>query len=217
MERTVLKSGEAYHIFNKSIANYRIFSDERNCRRFMLILSYYNDINVERRLSDFLKCNKGYNYKPPPLFQSKRNQIVKFIAYCIMPDHYHLEVKLLKEKHIYRYLNNIGNSYTKYFNTRFNRKGPLWQSPYKSVRIKSSEQLLHVSRYIHLNPTTAGLVNNPEEWEFSSYREYINNPRILNEIMHEILIRDTKAYRRFVENNKDYQRKLKLIQKLLHE
>lgn len=64
-------------------------------------------------------------------------------------------------------------SYTKAINKRYGRVGSLFQGPFRAVHVDRNEYLLHLSRYIHLNPVTAGLVPQPEEWEFSSYREYI--------------------------------------------
>ncbi|PIQ72096.1 hypothetical protein COY13_03345 [Candidatus Roizmanbacteria bacterium CG_4_10_14_0_2_um_filter_36_35] len=207
-------TGNFFHIFNKSIANYTIFKDLDNCIRFFQNLGYYNQQTILERISTFLEKNK--DYRPDVLLPDDRHQ-VKIISYCIMPDHYHLLVKILKESCISQYISNVENSYSHFFNIKFKRKGPLWQSRFKAVRIKNNEQLLHVSRYIHLNPTTANLANKPEEWIFSSYREIINNPKILKEKITEISISNNLLYKRFVENNIDYQRKLKLIKKLVLE
>ena len=64
-------------------------------------------------------------------------------------------------------------SYAKSFNRRYARVGPLFQGPFKAVHVDRNEYLLHLSRYIHLNPVAAGLVASPQEWEFSSYREFV--------------------------------------------
>ena len=74
--------------------------------------------------------------------------------------------------------------------------------------------MLHLSRYIHLNPTTAGLVKKPEDWHFSSYKKYISNNYYLKNIMNEITINDCKRYKTFCENQIDYQRSLKKNTKL---
>ena len=65
------------------------------------------------------------------------------------------------------------NSYTRYFNEKIKRKGPLWEGRFKKVLVNSDEQLLHLTRYVHLNPVSAGIVEKPEDWPCSSYREYI--------------------------------------------
>jgi len=64
-------------------------------------------------------------------------------------------------------------SYAKAINKRYNRVGPLFQGRFQAKRIAQDEYLLHLSRYIHLNPVMAGLSRAPEDWEFSSYRDYI--------------------------------------------
>ncbi|MCR4277006.1 MAG: hypothetical protein NUV87_02650, partial [Candidatus Roizmanbacteria bacterium] len=113
------------------------------------------------------------------------------------------------------YLSNVENSFSRYFNIKNNRKGPLWQSRFKSVIIESNEHLLHVSRYIHLNPTTNYLVDFPESWNLSSYKYMISNKKYLTEYIREISINTCLDYKEFVENNIDYQRKLKHIKKLM--
>ena len=205
--------GKIYHVFNKSIANYPIFKDLNNSQRFIQVLDYYNNLLVQSNLGNYLKTNKNYS---PELLTVKDDRLIKFLAYCIMPDHYHLLIEILKEDCLSKYINDIENSYSRFFNIKFNRKGPLWQSNFKFILIKSNEQLLHISRYININPTTNYLVEKPEDWIFSSYKYYLNN-NILKNYLTEISINDTDSYKNFCENNIDYQRKLKLIKKLIME
>ena len=98
-----------------------------------------------------------------------------------MPDHYHLLLKIIKGD-FSKYLGTVENSYSRFFNLKYNRKGPLWQGSFKAVRIKNNEQLLHVSRYIHINPTTSNLIAKPENWRYSSYKDFIENNEILENI-----------------------------------
>ncbi len=208
-------AGEIFHIFNKSIASFGIFKDLTNSQRFIEVLDYYNNIEIRLCFSDFLNINKKYSYES--LLKLKNSSWVKFLAYCIMPDHYHLLIKVLVSNSISHYLNTVENSFSRYFNLKFDRKGPLWQSTFKAVKIVSNEQLLHISRYIHLNPTTNNLVQNPQDWIFSSYSEFINDKEILRTTINEISIQTPKHYQAFVENRKDYQRRLKEIRNLLHD
>lgn len=205
-------AGSIYHICNKSIASFGIFSKKANSFRFIQVLDYYNNVNKLTRLSKFLRNNKDYY---PALLTPKENSVVKFISYVIMPDHYHLVIKVLDNKSIIHYINNIQNSYTRFFNEKYKRRGPLWQSYYRSVRVRTEEQLLHLTRYVHLNPTTAELINKPEEWRFSSYRDFIRDERILSEVITDVTIKSPKNYKNFCENQINYQRKLNKIKKLL--
>jgi hypothetical protein len=63
-------------------------------------------------------------------------------------------------------------SYTKAINKRYERVGALFQGAFQARHVGENNHLLHLSRYIHLNPVKAGLVGRAEAWEFSSYREY---------------------------------------------
>lgn len=200
-----------YHVFNKSIANFGIFSKPKNSQRFIEALSYYNNLKIKLSLSVYQRKNSIDTDLLIPKYQS----IAKIISYCIMPDHYHLLVKVVQANKFSKLINNIENSFSRYFNLKNNRKGPLWQSRFKSVIIESNEHLLHVSRYIHLNPTTKYLVNKPEEWDLSSYKDLIGNEKYLKEYVKEISIDSCLDYKKFVENNIDYQRELKRIRKLM--
>jgi putative transposase len=200
-----------YHIFNKSIANFGIFSKPINSLKFIDTLNYYNDLKIKLSLSVYLRKN----FLNTNLLTPKDGSVTKIISYCIMPDHYHLLVKTIHANKFSKFINNVENSFSRYFNIKNNRKGPLWQSRFKSVIIESNEHLLHVSRYIHLNPTTKYLVNKPEDWSLSSYNDLINNEKYLKEYIKEISIDSCLDYKKFVENNIDYQRKLKHIEKLM--
>ena len=206
--------GSIFHVCNKSIANFGIYKDPKNISRFLKAIDYLNNTKKNLSLTKYLRSikNKKNQFN---LLIPKPNQIVKIIAYCLMPDHYHLLIKLLKDNSLSKYISDLENSFSRYFNIKFKRKGPIWQSRFRSVEITTDEQLLHVSRYIHLNPTTAELVKKPEDWRFSSYREYINNKKILKEIMTEITINNPSRYEKFCEDQIDYQRKLKKIKKLI--
>ncbi len=213
--KETFKEGQIYHIFNKSIANYGIFIKKENGQQFIKRLFYYNDLFILKPFSLHLRKNPYFTCKS--LISDVDFSKVKFLAYNIMPDHYHLLLKLLRNNILSKYIGDVENSYTKFFNTKYKRRGPLWQSNFKVIRIKNNEQLLHVSRYIHLNPTTKNLVKKPEDWELSSYREFITNPKILKEIVVEISIKSPRAYKEFVENRLNFQKKLRMIKKLILE
>ncbi len=70
-------------------------------------------------------------------------------------------------------MQRLGISYTKAMNKRYDRVGALFQGAYRHKHVSENDYLVHLSRYIHLNPVIEGLVERPEDWEFSSYREYV--------------------------------------------
>jgi len=126
-----------------------------------------------------------------------------------MPTHIHFILRELDDNGISKFMSLILHSYTKYFNSRNDRKGTLWESRFGNTLVKSDQQLLHLTRYIHLNPVTAYMVDDPIDWEFSSYKEYLNmlseNQKICNLSFLEM---DKDTYRRFVCEQISYQRTL---------
>jgi REP element-mobilizing transposase RayT len=149
-QRTVaLVTGEHYHLYNRGHNHQPIFFDRENYLFFL------------RRVRNYL------------LGDTQTSEIqVLVVAYCLMPNHYHLLLCPLDNK-LSRHMQRLSISYTKAINKRHNRTGALFQGQFQVARVDQDEYLLHLSRYIHLNPVAAGLVEYPEEWEFSSYREYV--------------------------------------------
>jgi hypothetical protein len=89
-----------------------------------------------------------------------------------MPNHYHF----IAQPHDDAFFTSYAAcylSYTKAINERYQRVGALFQGAFRAKRIDRPEYLLHLSRYIHLNPVRAGLVKRPEDWVYSSYLDYV--------------------------------------------
>lgn len=212
--------GEIYHIFTKSIAGFKIFNNEIEYSRAKNMLRYFQIQNMPIRFSRFMELEKveeeGFNKYFVSFIQDKE-KLVQIIAYCFMPTHLHLILKQLKGKGISIFMSNILNSYTRYFNTKHKRKGPLWETRFKNVLVDSDEQLLHLTRYLHLNPLSAYLVDKPENWSASSYQEYILNSDKKDRVCEfdDILNIEPYSYRDFVEDRASYQRELAHIKQLL--
>lgn len=209
MTRHFSGDSQFYHVFNRSIGGEMIFQSDSLKSRFCDTLSYYNGKTVRRSFSAYLRDSE----RTPllPLVRFSNQCLVKVLAYCIMPNHYHILINAEGRQVLSEYISIVENSFTRFYNLVTHRRGPLWQSRYKHVLITTNPQLLHVSRYIHLNPTSSSLVKRPEDWKYSSYRAYIKPATVLKESWNDITIRSAGAYRRFVDDRKDYQRKLKRI------
>lgn len=218
MRKYELVVGQVYHVFTKSIAEFKIFNNKSSYRRMIEVMRYYQKKPLIK-FSRFIKSQKiiQKNFKKSPF--NDKEKLVEIIAYCLMPTHLHLILKQLKENSISIFMSNILNSYTRYFNTKHKRKGPLWEGRFKNVLIENDEQLLHLTRYIHLNPITAYLVGKPEDWFASSYKEYLleveNEDRLCN--YNEILEINPKLYKEFVEDRVSYQRELARTKSLILE
>lgn len=195
---TPLINGEFYHIFNRGSEKRDIFIQPRDYFRFLQTTRFYQVQNPRVKFSNFAK------YKLKSLETSDVTKIVEIICYCLMPNHFHFLLRQTKEKGISIFLSQISNSYTKYFNTKYKRIGPLLQGAFKSVRVEDEKQLLHVSRYIHLNPVVSGLVNSLYDYKWSSYSEYVGQDFLCstNEILD--FFSPKHRYKQFLEDQIDY-------------
>ncbi|MCK4905287.1 transposase [bacterium] len=219
MRNDLLVVGEHYHIFNKSIAEYIIFNNDSEFTRMINVIRYYQKAKPAIKFSDFIKLAEvKQNYPNIDISVPERDKLIEIITYCLMPTHIHLILKQLKKNGISIFMGNILNSYTRYFNTKHKRKGPLWEGKFKNILVETDEQLLHLTRYIHLNPATAYLVNKPEEWLWSSYKEYLLETKAKICRYDDILdIEPDSSYRKFVEGRIPYQRELAKIKDLTVE
>lgn len=176
-------------------------------------IRYYQIENPPTKFSKFIRRCKDNICKD---FSSDKEKLASIVAYCLMPTHIHLVLKQLKENGISIFMSHVLNSYTRYFNIKHDRKGPLWESKFKNVLVKTDGQLLHLTRYVHLNPVTAYLVRKAEDWPFSSYQEYLlkidDNEKICE--YHGILDINPAYYKDFVEDNVSYQRELARLKSL---
>ncbi len=213
IRKVPLANNEVYHVYTRSIDNYITFRDENDYTRVLEAIKYYKHGKVPTSFSNYIKI-KNKKFFSLKYELNTNNPVVHIIAYCIMPTHVHLILKQLNDNGISLYIKNVFDSYTRYFNSKYQRKGTLWESKFKSVHVESNEQLLHLTRYIHLNPTTAGIVKEPEDWPYSSYMEYLNksDEKICNYV--DCLDMDMNDYKNFVDDRMDYQRELALIKHL---
>ncbi len=145
------------------------------------------------------------------------NKIIELIAFCLMPNHFHLLIKQNSEDGVFRFLRLMMNSYVKYFNTKYKRVGPLFQGMFKVVHVETDEQLLHLSRYIHLNPLVSFLVKDKDfiSYPWSSLQEYIKNQaKISNPKPILENFSKNQDYLKFVLDQADYGKELEKIKHL---
>jgi REP element-mobilizing transposase RayT len=121
-------------------------------------------------------------------------------TYVLMTNHYHLLIKTL-QANISKIMHYINSSYTKYSNIKRDRTGHLFQGRYKSIVVEEDSYFLELSRYIHLNPVKAKIVERPEEYKWSSYRGYTGrekNKYIDKKEIRKLMGMRDKEYERFV-------------------
>jgi putative transposase len=155
-----LVASEYYHLYNRGINRQPIFFEHENYLFFLRRIREY--LVGEHRLRNSLGESARTNSKV----------WVTVVAYCLMPNHFHL-LLCPNDDQLSRRMQRFSISYTKAMNKHYGRTGSLFDGQFQAVRVESDKHLLHLSRYIHLNPVMADLVKRPEDWPFSSYGEYI--------------------------------------------
>lgn len=222
--KIILASGQIYHVFNRGVAALPIFLDYKSHLRFLNLVNYYRFSNTPFSFSRLVSLPKEERKKVLTGLREENIINVEILAYCLMPNHFHFLLKQITDKGISVFMKNLQDGYVKYFNIKNERVGPLFQSMFKAVRIETDEQLLHVSRYIHLNPSTAYIVGPEalENYKWSSLVIYLNkeSDNIGNFVNRKIVMdffRDGKDYLEFILNQASYQRELDKIKHLVLE
>jgi putative transposase len=178
MKKALLATDCIYHIYNRGVEKRKIFLDPGYHHRFLSILKHHLNYDYAYSLLErSLKEARSAKEKEEIFRRLEARRIeppLEIISFCLMPNHYHLTLKQSVENGISDFMHRLGTSYTNYFNIRQERSGRLFETSFKAVRVESEEQLLHLSRYQHLNPLTLGLT--PKElvnYSWSSLPVYL--------------------------------------------
>lgn len=186
-----------YHIFNRGAYKNKIFLDKKDYKVFTSILSYYLNFPTAKHFSYRNRTPNPYVKVPNLNIDS-----VRLVSYCLMPNHFHLLLKQLpqatKEINISNLMRRLSIAYAMYFKYKYRHSGALFESKYKSVTVDSDEQLLYLSKYIHLNPIN--LVKKLEQYPYSSYPAYLNQAKTLDWIHSKYVLELQKDYQKFVES-----------------
>lgn len=179
-----------YHLYNRGVAKQVIFLDEQDYKTFLSYLKIY-------------LSKKDESQKIAPTRQLKNFfEELTLLAYCLMPNHFHLLVWQKNQRTMANFMRSVGTKYSRYFNKKYNRVGPVFQSRYKAVLVRRENQFIYLSKYIHRNPlpTRTDLVG----YKYSSYLNYLGlvNQTWVNET--EILsyfskLNPKELYKEFVE------------------
>lgn len=165
---------EVYHLYNRGVMRRDIFVDNRDWTRFLFLVLFLQSSSgtfdhVSRLVSSFVRHSMfDVPEKKTREIVQKRN--TRLIAFCLRPNHFHLLVQEVTEGGVAKYLQRLGNSHTKYFNTKYQSNGHLFQSRYQSVRMADNDQLLYTSAYIHKHTPRLN-------YEWSSYQDYVQKNR----------------------------------------
>jgi len=166
------EAGGYYHIYNRGVNKQTIFEDEKDYKTFLSFLEFYLTPTVNLQ-GESLK----EEISPSRILKNYFGEIT-LLAYCLMPNHFHLFVRQETERGIDNFMRSLATKYVRYFNTRYDRIGPLFQGPYKAVRVENEYQFIYLSKYIHRNPmdlfTFKESPRRLSEYKFSSYGNYLH-------------------------------------------
>ncbi|OGM05243.1 hypothetical protein A2715_04795 [Candidatus Woesebacteria bacterium RIFCSPHIGHO2_01_FULL_39_32] len=198
-----------YHAYNRGVEKRNIFEDTQDYKVFLRYLKESLVPPNELKINPKEFTLKGQAFKGVPRKPKNFHGKIELIAYCLMPNHFHLLLKQVDDISLQNFMQAIVTRFSIYFNKRYDRVGSLFQGRYKAVLILEDNYLLHLSRYIHLNPSeyTDNLVD-----AYSSYGEYLGLRKtkwvkpdfILNFFNKEVAPEFKKviSYKDFVENYK---------------
>lgn len=185
-----------YHVYNRGVNKRVIYKDTQDYVVFLSLLKRYLSIEI-------IKDSRGRPY-------DNLHDRLELLAYCLMPNHFHLLFYQIDTESITHLLHAVSSAYTVYFNHKYKRVGPLFQGIFKASKISDDSYVLHISRYIHLNPKEY------KTWEYSSLpyylskkkAEWVRPKRILD------MFDGVKEYKRFL---KDYEDQKSIMDELKYE
>ncbi len=184
----VFARGHYYHIYNRGVGRNLIF---------------FNADNYEH----CLRLVKRYQHKYG----------VAVIAYCLMPNHYHFLLRQESDEPLSKFINVLFNAYVQAVNRQQRRKGTLFEGRFRHVHIDREEYLIHLCRYIHMNPVKAALVTRPEEWLYSNYLEWIDRRAgtLIDNAFVRARFQTAEAYQQFVVDYRADMRSREKINKYI--
>lgn len=209
-------SDSYYHIYNRGVEKRTIFQDEKDYSVFLSCLKLYLNPPepVDRRFSIVLQgpspTDTPIQIYAPCRQPHNHNGKIELVAYCLMPNHFHLCVKQTDRRAIDHFMRSLATKYAMYFNKKYERVGSLFQGRYKAVLIETEEQFTYLTKYIHRNPLDLILYKdrprNLVSYSFSSYPNYLNirhqtwvNPD--NILTYFSKTNSHNSYRNFVEES----------------
>lgn len=182
--------------------------DTRDWARFLFLILYFQSptifYNIGRYINTFVR-SRAFNVDSDVTSEISGSRAVELVCFALMPNHFHILIREVKEKGISQYMQRVLTAYTKYFNAKYNKSGHLFQGPYKIIHVEDNRQLLHLSAYIHRNPRELRDWRKKElEYIWSSYQDYVGENRWGNLLAQDMILdqfKNKQAYYDFVKTS----------------
>lgn len=201
MQKPQLANNEIYHVYNRGVERRKIFLEEADYLRFIHDIFEFNDSNPAQRF--YMPAAQSSEVRLPKIGQREpRKLLVEILAFCIMPNHFHLMLRQKVDDGITKFMHKFGTGYANYFNLKYKRSGTLFQGKYKAVHIQKDAHFIYLPFYIHLNPLDMaapewrkGEIDNIskaveflESYRWSSYLDYIGKKNFPSVTQREFLM-----------------------------
>lgn len=156
-----------YHIYNRGVAKRKIFKSPQD---YSIFLSYIKESLTKPKSKRITRYVQGRTLYVLDRMPKNFEKEIALLSYCLMPNHFHFLIHQQTEDSMKNFMRSICTRYVAYFNKKYHRVGPLFQGRYKARLVTDDGYLLHLSRYIHLNPS-----DNFKDLSkaYSSYQDYI--------------------------------------------
>jgi len=171
--------------------------------------AYYHVMNRGRGRQHIFHGDAYFNAFLQTVEEAHDRFGLQILCYCLMSNHYHLLVKT-PEANLGRAMRHINGQYTQRYNRLRNTDGSLFRGRYKAILVENDSYQLQLSRYIHRNPIDANMVDQLDDYQWSSYSNYVSpiaEPAWLyrDEIYQQLTVKSRlrEKYRAFIEMGVD--------------
>ncbi len=147
-----------------------IFEDEQDYKTFLKYLKEALSPPPDPKFLKIVVPLQGASFKGVPRQPKNFQEQIELLAFCLMPNHFHLLIRQSNPESMESFMRSVVTRYSMYFNKRYERVGKLFQGHYKACLVDDENYLLHLSRYIHINPLE---YENNLKNAYSSYRNYL--------------------------------------------
>lgn len=211
-----------YHIYNRGVERRALFTNRREYSRAFNTFAYYQYAKLPLKYSKYITLERADRTEFFKAIALANNKLVEILAYALMPNHFHFLLKQVVDNGISSFVSRFTNSYTKYYNIRNDRVGPLVQGVFKASYVENDDLLVHVSRYIHINHVVGSIItiDDLEKYPWSSFHEYLNKYSVdatitvcnTDPVLN--LFASREDYRNFVRDQVEYGLELEKIKHL---
>ena len=164
-----LKNGYIYHILNRGNAKQTVFRHSADYKAFITLMK-----------------------------EGKKRYAVKLLAYCLMPNHFHMVVIPEQSKELSKWMQWIMTSHVRRYHRYYGSSGHIWQGRFKSFLVQNDVHFLTVMRYVERNPVRKGLVESVTSWRWSSYKERSCNESV--GLLDKIPLQLPSSWKEYVNN-----------------